>query len=55
MKKNPCQFTGYSLSDQDILSPINPKHDDWFCQIYNDLQKLFWNSKPAKCAYYTTL
>ena len=26
--------TGYSLSDQHIFSPINPKYDDWFCQIY---------------------
>ena len=24
--------TGYSLSDQHILPPINPKYDDWFCQ-----------------------
>ena len=42
-------FTGYSLSDQHILSPIYPKYDDWFCQIYKDLclvllldSKLFW-------------
>ena len=28
--------TGYFLSDQHILSPINPKYDDWFCQIYTN-------------------
>ena len=39
--------TGYYLSNQHILSPINPKRDDWFCQIYEDLHKLFWNSKLA--------
>ena len=27
------------LSDQHILSPINPKYDNWFCQIYKDLHK----------------
>ena len=37
--------TGYFLSDQHILSPINPKYDDWYCQIYKDLHKLFWISK----------
>ena len=37
-------FTGCSLSDQHILSPINPKCNDRFCQIYEDLHKLFWNS-----------
>ena len=30
---------GYSLWDQHILSPINPKYHDWFCQIYEDLNK----------------
>ena len=24
---------GYSLSEQHILTPINPKYNDWFCQI----------------------
>ena len=42
--------TGYSFSDQHILSPFNPKYDDWFCKIYADLQKLFWNSKLVKHA-----
>ena len=32
-------FTGCSLSDQHILSPINPKCKDWFFQIYQDLHK----------------
>ena len=27
-------FTGCSFSDQHILSPINPKYNDQFCQIY---------------------
>ena len=36
------QITGYSFSDQYIFSPINPKYDDWFCQIYKDLYKLLW-------------
>ena len=31
--------TGCSLSDQLILSPINPKHNKWFSQIYKDLNK----------------
>ena len=31
--------TGYFLSDQNILSPINPKCDDCFSQIY--IHKLF--------------
>ena len=39
--------TGYSLSNRHILSPINPKYDDWYWQIYKDLHKLFWNSKLA--------
>ena len=38
------QATGYSLSDQHILSPINPKHNDWFSKIFKDLHRLFWNS-----------
>ena len=29
------------LSDQHILSPNNPKYDDRFCQIYEDLHTLF--------------
>ena len=33
-------FTGCSLSDQHILSPINPKYNVPFCQIYEDLHKL---------------
>ena len=41
-------LTGYSLSDQHILSPFNPKHDAWICQICEDLHKLFWSSKLAK-------
>ena len=45
--------TGYSLSNQHILSPINPKYDDWFCQIYEDLHKLFWNSKLALGSIHT--
>jgi hypothetical protein len=35
--------TGYSLSDQHVLSPINPKFGTWFCQIYkncSDIQNL---------------
>ena len=33
-------FTGYSLSDHQILSPINPKQDDWFCQIYTNCSEI---------------
>ena len=44
--------TGYSLSDQHILSPINPTYDNWFCQIYEDLYKLFWNSKLTKLVFW---
>ena len=40
--------TGYSLSGQYIFSPINPKYNVWFSRIYEDLHKLFWNSKLAK-------
>ena len=36
-----------SLSDQYILSPINSKYNNWICQIFEDLHKLFWNSKLA--------
>ena len=43
--------TGYSLSDQYIFAPISPKYDNLFCQIYKDLNKLFWNSKLAKLAF----
>ena len=36
-----CHRTGCSLSDQHIiLSLINPKYNDPFCQIYEDLHKL---------------
>ena len=35
-------LTGYSLSDQHILSPFNPKYDNWICQICEDLHELFW-------------
>ena len=28
-----------------FLSQIDPKYDDRLCQIYEDLHKLFWNSK----------
>ena len=34
-------FTGCSLSDQHILSPINPEYNNRFYQIYEDLHKLF--------------
>ena len=44
-RMNLKSSTGCSLSDQHILSPINPKYKEWFCQIYEDLHKLFWNSK----------
>ena len=33
-------ITGYSLSDQYILSPINPKYNDWFCQIYTNCSEI---------------
>ena len=33
-------------------SPINPKYDDWFCQISKDFQKMFWNSKLAKLVFW---
>ena len=42
-RMNLKSSTGCSLSDQHILSPINPKYNDWFCQIYKDLNKLFVN------------
>ena len=29
--------TGCSLTDQHVLSPSNPKYNDWFFQIYEDL------------------
>ena len=35
--------TGYPLSDQNILSLIHPKYNNWFCQIYEGLQKLLRN------------
>ena len=41
-------LTGFSLSDQHILSPFNPKYDNWICQIDEDLHTLFWASKLAK-------
>ena len=44
--------TGCSLSDQHILSPIKPKYNDWFCQIYKDLHKLFGNSKHKFCKFW---
>ena len=44
--------TGYSLSDHNILSPINPTYDDWLCQIYEDLCKLFWNPKLTKLVFW---
>ena len=31
-------FQDYSLSDQHIVSPMNPKYEDWFCQNYKDLK-----------------
>ena len=34
------QSTGCSLSDQHILSPINPKYDNWFCQIYTKCSEI---------------
>ena len=40
-----------SLSEQHILSPINPTYDDWFCKIYEALHKLFYNSKLAKLVF----
>ena len=33
-------------------TPINPKYDDWFCQIYKDLRKLFWNLKLVKLVFW---
>ena len=30
----------FTLSDHPILSPFNPKYDDWCPQIYEDLLKL---------------
>ena len=42
-RMNLKSSTGCSLSDQHILFPINPKYNDWFCQIYKDLNKLFVN------------
>ena len=43
------KITGYSLSNQHNMLPVNPKYDDWFYQIYNDLHKLLWNSKLLCC------
>ena len=40
--------TDCSLSDRHILSPFNPKYDNWICQIDEDLHTLFWASKLAK-------
>ena len=34
------RITGYSLSDQNILSPIHSKYDDWFCQIYRNYSNI---------------
>ena len=42
-KSNLFISTGCSLSDQHILSPINPEYNNWFYQIYEDLHKFFWN------------
>ena len=42
-KSNLFISAGCSLSDQHILSPINPEYNNWFCQIYEDLHKFFWN------------
>ena len=41
--RNLTISTGYSLSDQHILLPINPKNDDWFCQIFKNLKRLGQN------------
>ena len=30
--------------NQLILSPITPNYYIYICQIYQDIQKLFWNS-----------
>ena len=45
-------FTGYSLSNQYILLPINPEYEEGFYQSYEDLHKLFWNSKLAKLVFW---
>ena len=42
------KITGYSLPNQHIMLPANPKYDNWFHQIYDNLHKLFWDSKLAK-------
>ena len=39
---------GYSLSEQHILTPINPKYNDWFCQILRRLTHLFLKFKNYK-------
>ena len=36
---------GYSLSEQHILTPINPKYNDRFCQILRRLTHLFLKFK----------
>ena len=41
--------SGVFLSDKNILSPIIPNYDDWFCHIQKYLQKLSWNSKRKFC------
>ena len=42
--------TGYSVSDQHILKTFNLKYDNWFCQICEYLNNLFWNLKlPNLC------
>ena len=43
------KITGYSLSNQHIILPVNPKYDNWLYQIYDDLHKLLWDSKLACC------
>ena len=40
--------TGYFLSDQHIFSPINPKYDDWFCQIYKRFSQIVLKFKTYK-------
>ena len=36
--QNGSTFTGYSLSDQQVLSPINPTYDS--CQIYTNCSEI---------------
>ena len=44
-------FTGCSLSDKHIFLTINEKYNVWFCQIYEDLHKLFWSSRQKFCKF----